>query len=113
MNDDTIKELEENIREARKLVDAGTALERLRENRDFQKIVLEGYFRDEAIRLVHLKTDPNMQSDERQRSILTQMDGIGALNGYFSMVLHQSYMAKKGILADEEAIEDIMNEVED
>lgn len=110
MSNATIQAIEENIKQARKFVEAGEALERLKGNRDFKKVLLEGYFEKEAIRLVHLKSDQNFQSPEMQKSIIGQIDAIGALSQYFSTVLHKAAIARKAITSDEEAREEILEE---
>lgn len=110
MSTETILAIEENIKQARKFVEAGEALERLKSNRDFKKVVLEGYFEKEAIRLVHLKSDQSFQSPEMQASILAQIDAIGAVSQYFSTVLHKASIARKAIASDEETREEILEE---
>jgi hypothetical protein len=104
------KVIEEGIKAARKLVDLGDALERLKSNRDFRTIVMEGYFEQEAIRLVQAKSNPGLQSAEMQKSILTQIDAIGNLNLYFSTIVQQAAMARKNIEIDEAELEAIANE---
>ncbi len=104
------KVIEENIKAARKLVELGDALERLKSNRDFKTIVMEGYFEQEAIRLVQAKSNPGLQSAEMQKSILTQIDSIGNLNLYFSTIVQQANMARKNIEIDEAELEAIANE---
>lgn len=107
---DQIKEIELNIKQAQKIVEQGNALERLRSNSDFKKIISEGYFEQEAIRLVHLKADQNMQSESHQKSIIAQMDAIGALNQYFQTVFHRASLAGKAIEADEQTREELLAE---
>ena len=104
-NEDNIQAIERNIAKAKSAMDLGTALERLRINRDFKKIVLEGYFEQEAIRLVHLKADPNMQKPESQLAILNQIDAIGTLVQYFNTVMFRADLASKSI-SDDEAMRD-------
>lgn len=110
MSKDTVQAIEENIQQAKKMVEQGNALERLRNNRDFKHIIQEGYFEKEAIRLVHLKVDPNMQTAERQQSIIRDMDAIGSLNQYLQGVYRKADMAAKAIQADEEARDEILAE---
>lgn len=110
MANDTIQEIENNIREAKALKEMGDALGRLQENRDFKKIIREGYFEKEAIRLVHLKSDPSMQSPASQQSIVDQIDAIGALSQYFRTVFHTAALATKAIYADEQEIEALLEE---
>lgn len=107
---ETVQAIEANIREAKKIVELGNCLERLQSNRDFQKVIAEGYFRQEAIRLVHLKADPSMQSPASQQSIISQMDAIGALTQYFQTVFHTASIAAKAIAADEETRDEILAE---
>lgn len=109
-NTKVIQDIELNIRQAQLLVDTGDALERLRSNRDFKMLIMEGYFKEEAVRLVHLKGDPNMQSTEYQVSIVKQMDAISALNQYLQTVFHRAAMAEKAIEADESTRDELLNE---
>ena len=105
-----IESLENNIKEAEKLVELGTAVDRLRTNKDFKRVVLDGYFKDEAVRLVMLKADPNMQSTQSQDSIVKQMDAIGALNGYLMTIKYFATQAARGIEADSNTIEELLAE---
>lgn len=110
MTQDTVQEIEKNIQEARKLVELDKCLERLHQNQDFKKVVLEGYLIHEAVRLVHLKADPAFQTPERQASVLVQIDAIGGLVGYFRKVEQQASLALKAIAADEETRDEILAE---
>lgn len=110
MINQTVQAIEENIRQAKVIAGVGESLERLRLNRDFQTVILNGYFKEEAIRLVHLKADPSMQSPDMQKSIVSQMDAIGSLNQYFTAVFQQASIARKAIFSDEEARDEILAE---
>lgn len=110
MSTEVIEAIERSIKQARSTADAGNALERLRNNKDFKKIVLEGYFEQEAVRLVHLKADPSMQSPDSQRSILLQMDAIGSFNQYLTNVLRMASLANKQIESDEAVRDEILAE---
>ena len=105
-----IEQIELNIKQAQSMVDLGASLERLRNNKDFKKVIIEGYFEREAIRLVHLKSDYNQQSDEAQKSIMDQMTAIGSLAQYFNMLRHQSMLAGKAIADDEQTREELLAE---
>lgn len=86
----------------RKTVDSGRALARLLVNKDFKEVILTGFFEKEAIRLVHLRSDPNMQSVEKQASIIKQMDAISGLKDYLRTQEHLCELAAKQLEADEE-----------
>lgn len=109
-NTKAIQDIELNIKQAKELVDTGRALDRLRNNKDFIEVVKKGFFEQEAVRLVHLKSDPSMQSADSQLSINKQMDAIGALNQYFQVVYHRAELAEKAISADEEARDELLQE---
>lgn len=107
MTDSTINAIEANIKQARSIIECGAALERLFANKDFKAVMLSGYMEKEAIRLVHLKADLNMQTPDKQQSVLTQIDAIGAVSSYFNNVRHQAMLAAKAIDADEATIEEL------
>lgn len=106
--EDQIQEIEQNIKESKKTVDFGDALVRLQSNRDFKRVILEGYFNEEAIRLVHLKSDSNMQTPDKQQSILLQIDAIGTLKQYFNTVLFKANLARKSIAFDEQTRDELI-----
>lgn len=105
-----VEEIELNIQQAKSIVELGNSLERLRNNKDFKKVIIEGFFEKEAIRLVHLKADYNMQDADSQKSIATQMDAIGTLSQYFSKVRHEGMLAQKAIESDEETRDELLAE---
>jgi hypothetical protein len=108
-NYDALKAIEANITTSKALVDAGASLERLINNRDFKKVIVEGYLEKEAIRLVHLKADPSQQSVVSQASIVKQLDSIGSLKEHLRDVFIQADMALKSIASDEE-MREVMQE---
>lgn len=105
-----IERIEDDIKRARQLVEIGEYIEHLKNNRAFRKVILEGYFQDEAIRLVHLKGDSNMQSPESQASILRQMDAIAALSEFLTTQLQKASMAVKSIEYNEQTRDELLAE---
>jgi hypothetical protein len=104
---ETIQAIEASITENRQYLSLYEAFERLQENRDFKTVIQNGYLKDEAVRLVHLKADPNMQTPERQEAILGGINGIGQLLSFFNAMRFNANQAKKAIEAGEEQIRDI------
>ena len=109
-NSQQIQEIELSMKRGQNLVDQGNALERLRSNKDFKKVVLDSYFEQEAIRLVHLKADSNMQTADKQASIIKQIDAIGAVTQYFQTLSQLASMARKALAADEEMRDELLAE---
>jgi hypothetical protein len=110
MSEQQIHEIEINMEQAKSFIGMGEALDKLHKNRDFKKIIVEGYFKEEAIRLVNLKSEPAMQSPEKQASIIRDIDAIGSLRSYFGKLYMQADQAIEAVKAGEEAIEEIRNE---
>lgn len=105
---DQLADLDRVIKDSRVLIDVGQAVERLKESKDFRTIISVGYFEKEAIRLVHLKSDPNMQTPERQASIESSMLAIGNLAHYLDGLLREAEIAKKQLQSAEEYREDLL-----
>ena len=110
MTHDTVQRIEANIANSKEIVEHARALHRLCENRDFRKVIKEGYLEKEAIRLVHLRGDPAFQTPERQAAVLGQIDAIGQLLSYFRTVEHNAQVALKAIEQDEAVREEILAE---
>lgn len=109
-NQDEINSIERNIKEAQADKDLGSALERLQNNRDFKAVIKAAYFRDEAIRLVHLRGDPAWQTPEKQAAIILQMDAIANLAQFFLTLGFKANLAGKSIGESEAVLEDLRTE---
>lgn len=110
MSQQEIQEIELNIEQAKSFVELGAAVEKLQRNPSFKKVVKEGYFKDEAVRLVHLKADPRMQNEDRQKMIDDDIRAIGTFNQFLEDTLRRADMAATAIAEGEEALEEIRNE---
>jgi hypothetical protein len=85
-------------------------LDTLTKNKAFKALIREGYLKNEAVRLVHLKAAPAMQSPEMQENIIRDINGIGSLIGYLHKIEVQADMAAQAINADEETLEELRRE---
>lgn len=110
MSSTELQQLERNIKQAQQIVDLGDALERLKSNRDFKKVVIDGYFEQEAIRLVHLMSDSNMQSPESQQAIHKQMIGVGTFRDFLQTLEVRAQMAGRAVMADEQTRDELLAE---
>lgn len=109
-NIEQIAQIEANIQNSKKAVELGMALERLRKNKDFQKVVASGYLENEAVRLVHAKGNPDLQKPEKQAGIIKDIDGIASLIQYFNTINQLAIMAAKDSSNDEAELELLRNE---
>lgn len=78
MSDSQVRDIERAIASDKVKAEAGKALERLRRNPDFKSLIVQGYLKDEAVRLVHAKADPQFDSPTRQAAIDRDINAIGA-----------------------------------
>lgn len=110
MSGEILRELEEDMEQAKQQIELGSALGRLMSNRDFRAVVLDGYLKREAVRLVHKKAEPGMQTDSQQRQVLSQLDAIGHLHQYLLGIPQSSDLARKAYDAAEATREQILAE---
>jgi uncharacterized protein (UPF0147 family) len=116
MSQNEIEQIELSINEARKMVERGRMAEELSMNSAFKKLVLDGYFVEEAARLVHLSSDPNLP--ENIRNVVTRdMAGPGAFKRYLSALVQMGHMAAQEISDAQHTLDEIrqdeLNEMED
>lgn len=110
MRQEEFEEIEIDIKAAQDLVKKGDALDRLTNNQDFRDVISQGYFQEEAVRLVHLKCAPSMQNPNMQANVLTCIDAIGNLNQYFSKIMTQAEMARSSILDSQDTLSEMAEE---
>lgn len=89
----TEADLESVIKDNKLDAELGDSIEKLLRNSDFRNVVINGYLREEAIRLVHLLTDPNHD----RASIQSQLDSISNFKKYLDTVISNSEIAKRTI----------------
>lgn len=59
------------------------ALERLKQNKDFQTVILEGYFKDKAINGVSLLAQDSIIDSGKRPSIIEDLVAIASLEDHF------------------------------
>ena len=110
MSKNYIQELEANIESAKESIELGLSLERLFSNRDFKKVVLNGYFTEEAVRLVHLKGAPESQTSDAQKSIVDKIDAISSFSNFLKDIANKAELAEKTVILDEQTRAEIIFE---
>lgn len=103
------EEIEVSIEEAKKFVARADDVRQLSENPVFKRLVMDGYFVQEASRLAHLSSDPTI--DEKIRGfVMRDLAGPGALKRYFQTIINMGNAAASEIRQAEEALDDIRSE---
>ena len=111
-NSSELEQINMTINEAEKQINKMEALERLRNNKDFQLIIEKGYFIDEASRLVLVKADANLQEEGHQKSIDKMITAVGYFRQYLSQLYQTGNVAKRSIEDHRNTRTEIMAEVE-
>lgn len=62
------------------------ALERLQENKDFQKVILEGYFKDKAINGVSMLAQDGVVQGGHRTAVMEDLIAISSLQDHFIMI---------------------------
>jgi hypothetical protein len=107
MSKDIVQRIEASMQADRVHIELDKALERLETNRDFKLVIAEGYLEKEAVRLVHVKADPAMQTPERKANIDRDIAAIGSFLQYLRTVSHNAAVAVKSIQSSEQALEEL------
>ncbi|CAA0365897.1 conserved hypothetical protein [Alteromonas alvinellae] len=106
-NEQAIKEIEVSKKEAQRFIDKAAGLEQLAKNRHFNKLILEGYFKDEAARLTGLLGEPEFASEEHQRELFSQLKAISHLQQHFRAITEVGRQMRQAVDDMDAAIEEI------
>ena len=107
-----IHQVEITLAEAKHTVELGEAINRLKNNKDFQFVIHEGYFRDEASRLVFLTADATI-SPEMKESVWGSIRGIGEFRAFMVGKLQLATQARKEIEDNQETLDSLRSEGDD
>ena len=103
-------EVEIDINIANAMCDEHAALTRLYNNKDFQDIVLEGYFVQKAADVVWQKATPAMRSSEQQAALVRVIDSIGEFQMYLNAIEQRGVNARMAIDDGNEALDQMAGE---
>lgn len=92
---DRVAQLEHNLNLVNEALSLSESADKLMRNPQFKKVIEQGYYKDEAIRLVSLLSEPNMQDAEQQQLIQNAMRGIGELKSWFNGLFRRAEQMKK------------------
>lgn len=98
------------IAEAKEKVAARDALLKLSKNKNFRDAILEGYLKDEAIRLTSISGRSEMK--EFREEIQDAIKGISHFQQWMDGILHQGDMAEASIKEHERALDEMFDEEE-
>lgn len=110
--DQKVEQVRLSEEQAKEMVKLADSLERLMKNKDFVKIISEGYFKVEASRLVLLRADQAIQNDEKiVKSIDNKIVAVGELRQYFNTIFGRGNQAKQALIDHEEYLRELEDEL--
>ena len=105
---DDLQQIEITIEDAKALIENRERLLRLGKNRDFKALIVEGYFKEEAARLVQDK--PYSNSDAMREDMERNIDAIGYFRMYLNAIDQQGMTASRSLLDHEATRTEILEE---
>lgn len=87
-------------------VEMRESLDRLKENKDFKKVILDGYFKDKAINGVSLLATDYVRNAGKRPEIMEALVAISQLEDYFSTIDAMGTIPTEDELAAEAAAEE-------
>ena len=86
-------------------VEQAQALERLENNEDFKKVILEGYFKDVALNQVSLLANEAIKRQGKRTDLMELLVAISTLQDHFHTIKNL------GALAEDDLEQEIENEI--
>ena len=111
MFDTDIARAENSIEFCKSQIALAGSVQKLESNRDFKKLILEGYLKEEALRLVGLlsaATHPEMRD-----AIHRDLHAIGAFEGYLRKIVAAGQMAAVDLPDHEETLSMLRAELDE
>ena len=104
-----LEAIDKRIEELKEEIALAEALERLHENEDFKKVILDAYFEKEAKRLFELLTEPTSLKREQLENITDMLATIRYFKGYFKTILINAHMAPDQIQENDDYRVELLN----
>lgn len=98
--------LEQQLKGNQTLVEVRDMALKLSENREFRKLILEGFCLTESARYAHESADPHMSAEQRADALAMAQAG-GHLKRFLSMAVVVGNTASRELVDVEEALEHI------
>jgi hypothetical protein len=111
LHDQQIEETELSIEDAKAIVSRGEKALKLADDPIFKELILEGYFKDETLRLAGMSSDPNI-SEELRKCVVRDLHGTAALKRYLQTMVQMSLIASNSIADYEETLEELREEAD-
>lgn len=106
----TLKDMETSMEEFRQKINLADSLSILYDNIHFKEVVLKGYLKDLALKLVYLKAHTYNQKDEIQEMIEQQINAISWFQHYLENIMIEGSLAKQSLSTAETEYDTLLGE---
>lgn len=108
-NDDQIQQVEMSLEEARRIQAFRDAIFRLERNSDYKTVITDGYFRDEALRLVMISGEFNL-SEKAQEAVINDIKAISSLAQFLRNAVTAGSLMDQEVKSYQETLDEIREE---
>lgn len=109
MSNVTVAQLESRIEDLKTLIEKRDLAVKLEKNREFRKLILDGFCLEDCARYAQLSADPSLTEEQRQDCIgLAQ--AAGHLRRYLSVTIRMGDQAERDIEESKATIEEMRAE---
>lgn len=107
-----IHEVETSIENVKRAIERHERLNKLMDNQDWKALIEEGYFKEEAARVVGLKADLQMRmaGDVQMQWLEDMITGIGAFQQYLNFIRQAGAAAKQQLEQHQETHATLLKE---
>jgi|TARA_B110000908_G_C10045964_1_gene354022 hypothetical protein len=105
-----MQEIEITIEDAKKAIYLGDLVTKLESNPDFKELIIDGYFKEDAARVVMLKADKEFQSLAQQDKLDKDIMGISVFGEYLRTKKILGLMAQESLREHEDTRQAIVQE---
>lgn len=111
MENQEVRNIDIEIEQAEKMVAVRDALVRLEKNRDFRKVVSEGFLKDFALNTIAVRGRPEFRNNPMLiESNTRKLDAMGELQEYFRNVHANGKMMEGSLVEARELRNEVMGE---
>jgi hypothetical protein len=103
-----IEMIELSIEEAKKMIEKKNLVEKLMRNREYRRIIEDGYFKEEAARLAGCSADPAME--QYRDDIFLGIQAISKLQQYMRTLVQMGNIAERDLNEHNEALDELRAE---
>lgn len=101
-----LNELEVGLEQAKAMAAQKQSVLKLESNREYKKIILDGFLEKEPARLALICADPRLSEEDREM-VMLQLKSISCFHQYLQAIVMQGSVAEAAIVDYEEELDEV------